>query len=99
MKQAAFAGIVPEQYTGKEIKAECRAALSDESDAKALYAQSKHRLLGVNNWHRIAGLVSVHFQLVDEKGKEVEREAEAGDYIRIDLPGPGNSEGDGYDWV
>ena len=99
MKQADFAGIVPDQYTGKEIKAECHVALSDESDAKTLFTQSKRRLLCVNNWHKIAGLISAHFQLLDANGKEVERNAEAGDYIRIDLPGPGSSEGDGYDWV
>ncbi|QDW25110.1 hypothetical protein FFJ24_009930 [Pedobacter sp. KBS0701] len=37
-------------------------------------------------------------QLFDRKGLEPERVASDGDFIRIDISGPGTSEGKGYDW-
>jgi hypothetical protein len=43
--------------------------------------------------------MSAKFQLTDENGEEIDREAEQGNYIRVDVPGPGSKEGDGYDWV
>jgi len=63
------------------------------------YHQAKKRLLRVNEWHQLAGLISAKFQLTDEKGEEIDGEAQQGYYIRVDVPGPGSKEGDGYDWV
>ena len=37
--------------------------------------------------------------VIDEKGEEVTRDVRKGDYLRINIPGPGSKEGDGYDWV
>lgn len=99
MKQQDFTGIVPAQYTGKEIEAEASVELKDVTEAKSFYQVAKDRLLNVNNWHKIAGLISARFQLVDANGKEISRKSQVGEYLRIDIPGPGNKEGDGYDWV
>ena len=99
MKPKDFTGIIPAQYTGKEIEAEASVDLKDDNEAKVFYHVVKERLLQVNNWHKLAGIISAKFQLLDEAGKEVERGATKGDYIKIDIPGPGSSEGDGYDWV
>ncbi len=99
MKHNDYLGLIPEQYTGKEIEADATVELRDEEEGKACYVDTKLRLLDVNNWHHIAGVFSAEFQLVDKDGKEVQRFAEKGDYLRIDIPGPGSKVGDGYDWV
>lgn len=99
MENKNYTGIVPEQYTGKEIKAEAALTFESTSEAQSAYEAAKKKLLDVNKWHHVAGIVSAHFQLNDGSGNEVERAVEKGDYIRIDIPGPGSSAGDGYDWV
>ena len=92
-------GIVPSQYTGKEIEARATRCFEDEMEASGFFELSKSRLLDVNNWNKIAGIVTAEFQVIDENGHEVKRGVRKGDYLRINIPGPGSSEGDGYDWV
>ena len=99
MKQTDHTGIVPPQYTGQEIEVEATAEFNNEEDAKFFFDIAKRRLLDVNNWNKIAGAITAKFQIIDEKGKEVDREVKKGDYLRINIPGPGSKEGDGYDWV
>ncbi|MES2773970.1 MAG: hypothetical protein V4722_07285 [Bacteroidota bacterium] len=99
MKTPDFAGIVPAQYTGKEIEAEAAVELRNESEAKLFYEVARDRLLHVNKWHEVAGIISAVFQLVGADGKEVTRSPQEGDFFKIDIPGPGSSAGDGYDWV
>ena len=99
MKHQDHIGIVPRQFKGQEIETEATKELKDETDAKSLYTLAKKKLLNVNNWKKIAGAITAQFQIIDEKGKEVNREVRKGDYLRIDIPGPGSKEGGGYDWV
>jgi hypothetical protein len=99
MKQKDFTGIVPAQYTGKEIEAEAFVEMKDKNEAMIFYDAVRDRLLNVNSWHQLAGIISARFQLVDTTGKEVSRNVQKGDYIKVDIPGPGSKEGDGYDWV
>jgi len=99
MKQRDHIAIVPPQFKGQEIEAEATKELKDETDAKSLYNVARMKLLDVNNWKKIAGAITAQFQIIDESGKEVHREVKKGDYLRIDIPGPGSKEGDGYDWV
>ena len=94
-----FTGIVPTQHTGEEIEAEASVELDNENEAKFFYLIAKERLLNVSNWHKLAGIISARFQLTDTSGKEINRQIEKGDYLKIDIPGPGSKEGDGYDWV
>lgn len=99
MKHIDLTGIVPSQYTGKEIEADAFVDFKNEDEAKEFYDIAKERLLYVNNWHKTAGIISAKFQLVNINCQEVNRNAAKGDYIRIDIPGPGSKEGEGYDWV
>lgn len=99
MKQHDFTGILPAQYTGKEIQAEACVELEDDDEAQEFYSVVKERLLNVNNWHELAGIISATFQLFDPNGDQAVRKPEVGDYVRIDIPGPGSKAGDGYDWV
>lgn len=99
MKYLDPLGIVPPQYTGTAIETDAVLHLKDIAAAKAFYQVAKSRLLQVNRWHRLAGMVSAVFQLTDAKGNAADREVARGDYLKIDIPGPGSSEGQGYDWV
>ena len=99
MKHTDYTGIVPAQYTGREIEAASSAVLKTENEAITFYDIVKERLLHVNNWHRVAGILSAKFQLVNATGAPVDRNVQQGDHFRIDIPGPGSPEGDGYDWV
>lgn len=99
MKHHDILGIIPTQYTGTALEAEAVVELADETAAKVFFQTAKRRLLEVNNWHEVAGLVSAAFQLTDARGQEVDREVAQGDHFKIDIPGPGSKEGGGYDWV
>ncbi|MEO5906491.1 MAG: hypothetical protein ABIQ11_07185 [Saprospiraceae bacterium] len=98
-EQKDITGILPDQYTGKSIEAQSSVELSNEQDARNFYHTVKARLLDINQWHQLAGVISAKFQLVDAQGEEVEREPQIGDYFKIDIPGPGSKDGDGYDWA
>lgn len=94
-----FTGIVPTQHTGEEIEAEASVEFDEENEAEKFYLIAKERLLNVNNWHKLAGIISASFQLTDTSCKEIDRQVQKGDYLKIDIPGPGSKEGDGYDWA
>src|SRR5688572_26199799 len=99
MKQTDHIEIVPPQFAGQEIEVTATKELQDEAGAKRLFNLAKKKLLDVNNWKKIAGAITAQFQIINEKGAEVTREIKKGDYLRINIPGPGSKEGDGYDWV
>ena len=92
-------GIIPEQYTGEDIETTSTLSFKNRTEALSFYQVASSRLLNVNEWHSVAGFVSGRFYLVNRSGEEVHRSVENGDYFKIDIPGPGNSEGDGFDWV
>jgi len=91
--------LVPPQRSGKAIEAEAAAILSTEKTAVLFYELVKNRLEHVNSWSVIAGKLSAEFQLVNKEGLEVFRKAHEGDYLRIDIMGPGGTSGSGFDWV
>lgn len=99
MKLHDYLNIIPPQYTGNEIESIAEEEFENEEDARNMFITAKQRLLDVNNWNRIAGIVTATFQVIDNKGKEVDRQVKKSDYLRISIPGPGNKEGEGYDWV
>jgi len=99
MKHTDKLGIIPTRYTGAALDTDAVVRSEDITAAKAFFKTAKSRLLGVNNWHQVAGFVSAVFQVTDAAGNTVDRDVAAGDYLKIDIPGPGSREGDGYDWV
>lgn len=99
MKEKNYTGIVPGQETGVPINTESSVELDNENDAKKFFEVVRQRLNDVNQWHEIAGSASARFQLIDNNGRQVQRKPAKGDYFKIDIPGPANSSGDGYDWV
>lgn len=99
MEEKNYTGIVPTHQEGKIIDTESSVEFNTGEEAKHFYQEVKEKLVHVNNWHTIAGALSAKFQLVDEKGVEVNRPVQQGDHFKIDIPGPGTQSGEGYDWV
>ena len=91
--------IIPEHKAGTQTNTESSVELTTEREAKQFFQTVKKRLLNVNDWHDLTGAATADFQLTDEKGNPVNREAREGDHFKIDIPGPGSVAGNGSDWV
>ena len=90
---------VPEQNHGNEMDVVEKATFKTSEQACEFYEVVKERLLDVNHWAEISNLPSATFRLCDTSGKEVRRQVKKGDFFKINIPGPGNSSGEGFDWV
>lgn len=90
---------IPAQEKGGEMNAVAEASFSKAEEANAFYEIAKQRLLDVNNWNKVSNLPSSTFMLCDPSGQQVNRSVQLGDYLKIDIPAPGTSAGDGFDWV
>ena len=91
--------LIPEQKKGAHSDTSKSIEFSDIIKSQAFYKIAKERLLNVSGWHKLGGFGSASFRITDSKGNKVERLVQEGDYIGIDIPGPRNTEGEGYDWV
>jgi hypothetical protein len=90
--------VVPEQLEGSEMNVRSETVVSDIAQAVVFYQLVKLRLFEVNSWDRVCGTSTTTFQLTLADGSPSFR-LEVGNLIKIDIPGPGTSAGDGYDWV
>jgi hypothetical protein len=92
--------IIPVQKEGSQSDNEHTVVCRSREEAVNLFTAARKRLLDVNKWESYCnGLISADFTLCDAKGNPVKRLAQEDDYFKIDIPGPGPVEGDGYDWV
>ena len=89
--------IVPENKIGKAVDIE-HSITVDEKDAIRVYKIARERLLHPACWQKLSGLASATFELISDNIIS-QLEAKENDHLRIDVPGPGAAEGDGYDWV
>lgn len=90
---------IPAQHIGAQMDAQEKQSFDEEATAIEFFELVKYRLLDVNHWGQVAGSAMSTFQLTDALGYPIERLAQQGDFIKIDIPGPGSGAGDGYDWV
>jgi len=90
---------VPEQNEGGKMDITANITLDSTENARAFYQLAKQRLLAVYNWYEVCAVPVSTFMLTDPQGNEVKRSVQEGDYLKIDIPGPGTSTGDGFDWV
>lgn len=90
---------VPVQQEGRQSDIIENRFFSTTEQADKAFQLSGQRLYDINNWGNITKGISADFTLTDKRGNRLERKPEDGDYIRIDLPGPGSIAGHGYDWV
>lgn len=63
------------------------------------YEALKKRFFSVNQWKSYCGEAFADFKLYSSNGSSVERDPQKGDFVRINIPGPGETEAKGYDWV
>lgn len=91
--------IVPAQREGNAYDTISERLFPTEKLAKSHFQVVRKRLLAINHWHKIAGEEKAVFALIDGRGEHVERMPAVGDFMRIDIPGPMNHAGDGFDWV
>ncbi|WP_027378985.1 hypothetical protein [Chryseobacterium daeguense] len=98
MKAKQIPGIPP-QKKGSFHDTESEKFFDTPDEAFDFFEVLKIRLFNVNQWKHYCGEQSADFALFDSYGKAISRKPEIGDFIRINIPGPGNTEGKGYDWV
>ncbi len=99
MADKEFKDIVPLQHEGAKKDIEHVVTTQDINDARILFDLARNRLLDINHWDELCGRASATFRLTDQEGNEINRRAEKGDYLKLDIPGPGSAEGKGSDWV
>jgi hypothetical protein len=92
--------IIPQQYTGSKTGATAKYTAKTRSNAIALFNEAKIKLLEINNWYKVCGETGAEFQLTDNEGNLLTNDKPIiGNLIKIKLPAPSNSRGDGFDWV
>jgi len=90
---------IPKQISGNYqdiVKMQCSNTLLEASNNFKLLHK---RLINVNNWHSLSTKVKSNYQLIDSRTAEFTEDLKIGNYLRIDIPGPGSPIGNGYDWT
>ena len=90
---------IPPQHTGDRSDVEEHIETSTPRQAHSTFVEASRRLLGINEWKDLSGPLSASFLLTDNSGNKLDRAPKPGDFIRINIPGPGTATGEGYDWV
>jgi len=90
---------IPTQQGGDQTDIVEEKQLSTEEEARALFLQAKQRLLDINHWEEISEGISASFNLTDNFGNLKTGVPKAGDYLKIDIPGPEPGAGGDHDWV
>jgi hypothetical protein len=89
----------PKQKQGSRSDTQYSVRTKNEQLAKQLFQNARLNLLNVNSWHTLTGS-DIVFQLVNDKGEEIQGLVEKGNYFRIHIPGiPADSTGQGSEWV
>ncbi|PPK88293.1 hypothetical protein CLV84_1258 [Neolewinella xylanilytica] len=70
-----------------------------DSGAGQAFEQLSTRLYEIDRWKELNDGIRTEFRLCGDSGEPVQRPPRPGDFIRIDLVGPGSPSGAGYDWV
>ncbi|WP_312195449.1 hypothetical protein [Epilithonimonas vandammei] len=90
---------VPAQKKGAFHDTESKRSFESEGLVANHFEILKDRFFSIHRWKEYGGDLSADFRLFDCDGSYVERMPRKGDYIRIDIPGPGDIKAKGYDWV
>lgn len=90
---------IPPQHDGKQLDHFAEITFDNDKQSRDFYQIARSRLLHPYEWYRIAKVPGATFVLADKSGRKLIRKMREGDFLQIDIPGPGSSVGDGYDWV
>ena len=91
--------LTPENKKGKPVDLNESVSLATQEEARECFKKAAERMLHPPVWNKLSGPLSAEFNLVNEKGQLLLRPAKTGDYLKIDIPGPGGSQGKKFDWV
>jgi hypothetical protein len=98
MKVKEIPGI-PRQKKGGFHNTESKKEFDYPETAVQQFAILKSRLYSINQWKDFCGEGFADFKLYDSSGNYTDNIPQKGYFIRIDIPGPGTAEADGFDWV
>ncbi|MBD8081514.1 hypothetical protein [Chryseobacterium caseinilyticum] len=90
---------VPKQVKGGFHDSESFQKSETEEDVEMRFHHLKERFFSINQWKEYCPESRADFKLCNLNGNIVERLPQEGDYIRIDIPGPGGKEGRSFDWT
>ena len=91
--------IIPTNIVGKPSDLEYTITLDTQEEASKYFSRAIKRLQNPSIWHQLCGVLSGTFLLTDTTGRQLQRLAETGDYLKINMHIPGTNAGKGYDWV
>ena len=90
---------IPAQHEGKDMDISDSVEFENEILARNFYLEAKNRLLTINNWNEVAKVPVSTFEHLDTFGQHSEERPQEGDFVKIDIPGPGLWSTSGYDYV
>lgn len=90
---------MPEQKVGSKLDLSSEKNFATYIEAQEFFKIAKQKLMNVNQWDETCKAPSSVFKLINDKCQQIVGTVKEGDFIRIDIPGPGSKIGDGYDWV
>jgi hypothetical protein len=73
--------------------------LQNNLEAKVFFDKARNKLYNIGSWSNVSKGISASFALTDRYGFIKNGLPMVGDHIRINIPGPGSSVGEGFDWV
>lgn len=91
--------LIPVNFTGKQNDLDFSKTYANSVSVIEAFDIASKKVLLINDWHTLSGIARTDFVLNDSEGNTCTRCAREGDYIQIDIPGPGPKSGNGYDWV
>ena len=94
-----MASIIPENSKGKSLDIEHQVVEATLKEAGKTFDRACKRLLNPSVWYLITGEFSAKFTLQKSEDRRETKLVDVGDYLAIDVPGPGLKAGDGFDWV
>jgi hypothetical protein len=86
--------LIPANHQGKQVDLSEQKMFGNEQAARDGFALAMERLRHPGLWKELCGKGSASF-MVTEGTEGITK----GGHIRIDIPGPGSVNGNGYDWV
>ncbi|RYY64567.1 MAG: hypothetical protein EOO13_18330 [Chitinophagaceae bacterium] len=89
----------PEQLTGKQVDLHHSITAPSIAMAAAVFNTARNYLLRPDLWKKFTGAAAAGFAVYKEPPNHSPTVLAEGDYVSIDIPGPGNISGEGLDWT
>jgi hypothetical protein len=91
--------LIPPQNEGKQNDLTHTVSYTDSKEARLCFQRACERMRNPGKWRDMCGILSADFRLIGNNGLQAHTQVKKGDYLQVDIPGPGTKAGEGYDWV